>query len=102
MAASEDAQVLHLRRVELHWVAVDGEVVILDGGDELYLGTNGSGALLWKALAEGTTRERMIALLVDAFSVGAERAREDVNSFVEELLRRSLLETSHSPQGAGE
>jgi hypothetical protein len=98
VAASDDAQVLRLRRDDLHWVAVDDEVVILDGGDELYLGTNGSGALLWKALADGTTRGRLIALLVDTFSVGADQATADVDAFVGTLASRSLLEPTPGPQ----
>jgi hypothetical protein len=67
-------------------------VVAVDLNNSAYVGTNESGVLLWRRLAEGTTREQLVDELVDAFGIEPARAAEDVHRFLHELDARNLLE----------
>ena len=49
---------LRLRNADLAWRTVDDEMIAIDVRESTYLTANDSGALLWNALASGTTRER--------------------------------------------
>jgi hypothetical protein len=73
------------------WRQVDDEVVILDERTSVYLSANGSGTLLWKALAGGTTRKELTRQLMDTYKIDAETATADVESFLEGLAANGLL-----------
>ena len=49
----ENQVVYRLRDSQLEWLELDEEVVALDSHKSQYLGTNASGATLWRALAGG-------------------------------------------------
>ena len=83
---------LRLRRSSLQWLDADGEVVALDEEALVYLSANESGALLWRALAAGTTREALSDALAGRFGIDREQAGRDVDVFLAELERRDLLE----------
>src|SRR5205809_908911 len=51
---------LRLRSADLHWRAVEGEVLALDARTALYLAVNRAGALLWELLARGTSRAELV------------------------------------------
>jgi hypothetical protein len=72
-------------------VETEGEVVALDKGAISYLGVNETGAALWQALAEGTTREALVTLLVESFEVEEQTAARDVDAFLEELDQMELI-----------
>jgi hypothetical protein len=75
------------------WRQVDGELVAMDGALENYLGANASGLVLWEAVAEGTTRDELVALLAGRFGLEPEHAARDVDAFVAQLAEHGLLET---------
>jgi Coenzyme PQQ synthesis protein D (PqqD) len=83
---------LRLRTAALHWREVEGEIVALETDGSVYLSANGSGAFLWRALADGATREELVTGLLARYDIGPERARADVERFIEELERHRLLE----------
>jgi Coenzyme PQQ synthesis protein D (PqqD) len=83
---------LRLRTDDLKWRVIDGEVIAVDVRTSTYLSTNGSGAVLWHALVEGTTCQDLVARLVDTFGIDARRASADVGRFVDEVASRGLLE----------
>jgi hypothetical protein len=83
---------LRLRDHDLHWRDIDGEVVALDGRDSLYLASNASGALLWRCLAGGATREGLRDRLTDAYGLDRDTATRDVSVFLDELDAMGLLE----------
>ena len=56
---------LRLRNDDLAWRTVDDEMIAIDVRDSTYLTANDSGALLWAALAAGTTREALAGNLVE-------------------------------------
>jgi Coenzyme PQQ synthesis protein D (PqqD) len=82
---------LRLRNEDLAWRMVDDEVVAVDLRTSTYLNTNGSGAVLWLALVEGATDEELVARLVAEFGIDADRARADVDRFLDAVRGRALL-----------
>ena len=82
---------LRLNADAVSWREVDGEVIALDLAGSMYFATNASGALLWKSLAAGTSREELVALLVEGFELAEETARADVDAFLDSLVAQGLL-----------
>jgi hypothetical protein len=83
---------LSLREDDLAWRTVDEELIAIDVRESTYLTANGSGLVLWEALAAGATSEELAARLVAAYGIDPETAREDVQRFVQELRERGLLD----------
>jgi Coenzyme PQQ synthesis protein D (PqqD) len=83
---------IRLRDEGVQWREIDGEVVALEGGTSTYVVANRSGALLWQALARGSSRPELVARLVETYDIDAARAESDVESFLAELTARGLLE----------
>jgi hypothetical protein len=81
-----------LRQDRVHWREIDEEVVAVDVDSSTYLSTNGSGALLWLELAQGTTRDALVERLAQAYLIDSERAEGDVDAFLAELRGQGLLE----------
>jgi len=89
-----DSRTLRLRRDQLDWRAVDGEVIALDGRAAMYLSTNRTGMLLWDALSGGATRGQLVERLTSAFGLSSDVAQRDVEGFLDQLAARDLLEPS--------
>ena len=83
--------ILRLRPEALQWREIEGEVVAVDLETSSYLGANEAGAVLWRALATGATREDLAALLVAEFQIDAEQAARDTDAFVAQLRENDLL-----------
>lgn len=83
---------MQLRPDAVAWREVDGEVIALGLESSTYFGTNSSGSLLWKRLAEGTTRAELVDALVARFEIEPERAQTDVDAFVDDVRSRGLLQ----------
>jgi hypothetical protein len=81
-----------LRQDGVHWREIDKEVVAVDVDSSTSLSTNGSGALLWLELAQGTTRDALIERLAQAYLIDSERAENDVDAFLADLRGQGLLE----------
>jgi hypothetical protein len=82
---------LRLRQEGVAWKDVDGEVVALDERAAVYLAANPAGALLWRALAGGATRDELVGELVAAFGIERDRASADTEEFLAQLNERGLL-----------
>jgi hypothetical protein len=85
----EGPVVLDLER--LMWREVGEEVIVLDKRSWTYMGVNGSGALLWRALVDGASGEQLVARLRDAYGLSPEDAARDVEAFVQLLRSHGLL-----------
>lgn len=83
---------MRLRSADLRWQAVEGDVLVLDVRNELYLEVNRAGALLWELLARGTSRGALVDRLVRVYDLAPERAAADVDRLIDELSARDLLE----------
>jgi hypothetical protein len=82
---------LRLRTSDLEWREIEDEVIAVDVQTSTYVSANGSGMLLWRELAEGTTRAALVDRLVEAYGIDAERAGVDVDRFLEDLRSKGLL-----------
>lgn len=82
---------LRLNETALSWREVDGEVIALQHESSEYLSTNETGALLWKSLATGASREELVGLLVSEFGVDKGRATADTDAFLDALSAQGLL-----------
>ena len=87
----EGSSALTLRADALDWRAIEGEVIALEGRTATYLSANRSGSLLWDALARGTTRAELVALLGAEFGIDDHRAAADVDAFLSQLAEHDLL-----------
>lgn len=83
---------IRLRRRDLEWRDVEGEMVAADLASAVYLTANRSGTLLWPDLASGTTEDELVRRLIDAYAIGPEDAAADVAAFLAALAERGLLE----------
>jgi hypothetical protein len=83
---------IRLRSDQITWRAVEGEIIVLDHRNWNYVTIGESGALLWPLIAEGTTIEALAAVLSEAFGIDSDRARTDVESFLERLSYYGLVE----------
>jgi hypothetical protein len=82
---------LKLRDTEMHWREIDGEIIALETRGSRYVAANGAGAVLWRALAGGATREGLADELVRAYGIDPARAVADVDRFVDTLAEQGLL-----------
>lgn len=81
-----------VRQRDLSWREVDGEVVVLDLSSSTYLSLNGSGAVLWRALAEGTDEEGLADVLVEHFGVERPVADRDAAAFLHSCITQGLVQ----------
>ena len=84
--------VLRLRGQGVAWSEVDGEIVALDEDAAVYLAANAAGALLWRNLVDGATRDALAALLAGEYAISLERAQADTDAFLAALRERALLD----------
>ena len=80
-----------LRPEAVAWREVDGEVIALGLESSTYFGTNASGSVLWRRLADGTTRAELIETLMTTFGLEEAQAQTDVDAFLDDLRNRDLL-----------
>jgi len=83
---------LKLRSADLHWREIDDEIIALEARGSNYVAANGAGTLLWRALAEGTTRDALADVLIATYGIDRDRARADADRFVAEVAAQGLLE----------
>ena len=58
----------------------------------VYLAANPAGALLWRTLAGGATREALVAELMREYGIDRDRAGADTDAFLRDLRERGLLD----------
>jgi coenzyme PQQ synthesis protein D (PqqD) len=85
---------LKLKKTDLHWREIDGEIIALETGGSRYVAANGSGTLLWRALVRGTTHDGLADELVREYGIDRERAVADAGRFVDALTQQGLLEVT--------
>jgi hypothetical protein len=83
---------LKLAAGTVEWRTYGNEVVLLDLRTSTYLSTNPAASVLWRLLADGTSRASLVDALVETYAVPREQAVADVDAFLAECRRRDLLE----------
>jgi Coenzyme PQQ synthesis protein D (PqqD) len=79
-------------RPGLEWRELDGQIVALESGQSLYLAANPAGTLLWRRLAEGTTRAELESTLVDEYAIDPDVAARDVDAFLAQAREMQVVE----------
>ena len=82
---------LRLKETDLHWREIDGEIIALEGRGSQYVAANPAGAVLWRALSDGATRDGLVDELVRVYGIERSRARADVGRFIDALAEHGLL-----------
>lgn len=72
------------------------EFVILGAREELYYGVDGVGARIWELIQEPRTVSFLVETISAEYEVDPERCAKDVEVFLDELSRRSLVEVSRA------
>lgn len=73
------------------WRTVDDQIVVLDLRRSRYLSVNGTGAELWRRLADGCTVDTLVDVLVDEYERPHAAAAVDVDAFLDGLRHHDLL-----------
>lgn len=74
------------------WRKVDDEVILLDLTSSDYYTINGTGSMLWEALAGGKSVEQSIGDLCRDFSAEPDVVRKDLAAFLKGLKEKKFLE----------
>jgi len=90
-----------LRKPDVSMVTVDGESFLADAGGAAIHQLNSVGSAIWTLLAEPTTIDEMIELLLVAFpEVSRDQVEADVGELVNSLKSKNLLITGPNPENA--
>jgi len=73
------------------WREIEGEVIVLDKRTWTYMGINGSGAVLFKEIAQRTTVGGLVRRLTEDFGISERVAQHDSEAFVAMLESHELL-----------
>jgi hypothetical protein len=83
---------LQLRKDDLAWQELDGEIVVLDLRSSKYFVINGSGTRLWERLAADASTDDLADELATAYDLPLATAREQAADFVSDLRHKGLME----------
>ena len=73
------------------WRVIAGEAVVLALDSKTLRGLNPAGSRVWELIDGRRSTEEIAAQLVEEFEVDPARAREEVETFVRQLLSNGLL-----------
>ena len=76
---------------ELTWRLLDGEAVIVSPTSGEIRVLNQVGAEIWQLLVNGSTVEKIEAVLIGQHNLSPEQAHADVSAFLEDLLCCGLI-----------
>lgn len=71
---------------------IDSEAVILDFKSGVYYGLNETGNQIWDWLQTPKTQSELLKLLVDEYDVTLSEATIDLQSLLEEMIGKGLIE----------
>jgi hypothetical protein len=94
MTATFDDRVVASSRVLYKDVA--GEAVLLDLATETYFGLNAAGARCWQLLTTAPSVRDAFEVLVEEYDVAPDELRRDLQTLLDELLERGLLDVAHA------
>jgi hypothetical protein len=71
---------------------IDGEAIIMDLRTGNYFSADGSGALVWQAVADGCGRAAIVGWAMGAFDGDPARIEADIDAFLAQLTDNDLVE----------
>ena len=75
----------------VEWRDVEGEIVAVNLDRSVYLAANESGAVMWRLVSKGTTRDALVESLAETYGLERLTAERDVNVFLSELDAQDCL-----------
>ena len=81
-----------VRRPDVEWVDLDGEVVVYDGATETLHRLNGSAARVWAACDGSQSVDQLVRFMQAAFADTGDAIEGDVRRLLRQLGRLGLLE----------
>jgi hypothetical protein len=80
------------------WRVYDGEAVIVSPTDSTLHTLNEVATIIWTEANGRTPLSRIAARVCDEFDVDRDRARHDVDTFIEALRQRGLVDVLDTPR----
>jgi len=77
-----------------------GEMMIMSPRDTTLFNLNDVGSVIWQAADGQTPLEDIISRLCAEFDVAPEVARQDAESFIQEMVDHGIMRVSDQPIGA--
>ncbi|EFQ82223.1 hypothetical protein HMPREF0063_12588 [Aeromicrobium marinum DSM 15272] len=87
-----DPAVAYARRAGVNAVDMDGELVMMGLEQGEYYGLRGTAASIWGYLEQASDVQTLASRLAEEYDVEVDRCRPDVVRFLDDLLRRGLVE----------
>lgn len=83
----------------VRYTRVEGDFVLMDMRSGKYLGLDPVASTIWQSLSEHGDLARAAETVCESFDVELERARADIEAWIDELADKGLLErrTSEPP-----
>ncbi|MEM6478545.1 MAG: PqqD family protein [Pseudomonadota bacterium] len=89
-----DDTTLLRRNASLISTELDGDTVMMDVESGAYFALNGTAGVIWQALEDGATLEKLVSELNARFEVaGGDDIAADVERFLRDMLENGLIET---------
>lgn len=87
-----DSEITYVRKAGVASTPMDGEIVMMDIDQGKYFGISGAGRVIWDLLAEPRGVDALAAGVCAEYDVDPAVARKDVETFLESLIRRNLVD----------
>ena len=85
------AQQILTRNNEILWKLIEDKVVLLDMDEGRAITLNEVGSHIWTALEKEKTNDELVQDVTSAFDIDEKTARNDVYSFLDDMLKRDLI-----------
>ena len=73
---------------------LEGELVLLNLTSERYFGLDETGSSIWRELTTARSIDGAYERLLSAYEVGPKKLRDDLRSFVSQLIENDLIEVN--------
>ena len=81
----------YVRNQKIAWQVVDDKIVLVSPQTHKIHILSGCGSRIWEYLKETKKEEELIDLVCEEFDVGATQAEEDIDHFLNDLLKEELV-----------
>lgn len=82
-----------IRKNEVIFSEMDGELVMMDLEKNSYFGLNAVGKEIWELLTEAKTINGLCATLMQKYDVELERCKQDVTAMVNKMVEVGIVQT---------
>ncbi|MFH0709209.1 MAG: PqqD family peptide modification chaperone [Pseudomonadota bacterium] len=82
-----------IRKNEVIFSEMDGELVMMDLDKNSYFGLNAVGKEIWELLSEANTIGGLCATLMQKYNVDLQRCKQDVTAHVDKMVEVGIVKT---------